>query len=66
MGLFIDVEDDDGEDNMGCPEVNIPSFFSWLEYVEPAKVVLLQYANNGEPIPEIDILINSLEGVFKI
>ena len=51
---------------MGCPEVDTPSFLSWIEYAEPAKVALLQYANNGEPIPEIDMLMNSLQGVFKI
>ena len=65
MGAFIE-EDGDEDDNLGCPDVETPGFLTWIDYVEPAKTALLQYANNGEPIPEMDLMLNSMQGIFKM
>ena len=64
MGAFID--EDGEEDEFNCPIVPTPGFMSWIDYAEPAKVALLSYANEGKPIPEIDIFIDSITRVFKI
>ena len=64
MGAFI-VEEGD-EDEFKCPKVPTPGFLSWIDYAEPAKVALLQYANEGNPIPELDMLQDSITRVFKI
>ena len=37
-----------------------------MEYLEPAKIAILKYANSGNDIPELDLFTNSIERVFRI
>ena len=65
LGAYI-AEDDEDEEPIQCPPVKVPNFMSWIEYLEPAKIALLKYANEGKEIPEIDLFTDSIERVFKI
>ena len=64
MGAFM--EEDGEEDEFKCPVVPTPNILSWIDKAEPAKVALLQYANEGKPIPEIDMAVESFTRIFKI
>ena len=65
LGAYV-AEDDEDEEPIKCPAVKVPNFMSWIEYMEPAKVALLKYANDGKEIPELDLFTDSIERVFKI
>ena len=65
MGAYL-IEDEEDEEPIKCPQVKVPGFMSWIEYAEPAKVALLKYANNGEPMPELDLFTDSIERLFTI
>ena len=58
MGAFL--EEDEEDDEFKCPPVPVPGIMSWIEKAEPAKVALLQYANEGKAIPELDMFIDSI------